>query len=975
MNDKLDKQPISKKAIMRYALTPQVVARFKEVFGTGLYHVAYFIALVYSAVRLLPNNHPYVRAENMGRFGIRHVIVEAAHRLQVNAKNIDKVILFFLVLLGLGIVAAQVVLLIGGVFIQSALAAGGDSFFVTPNPAQDLAFMFLDLVLGVPDVFKSCVSTTTMADTTCVNINGEQSALLKDIAENGFPFPIHHAIHKMLQLYSTGLLLIGAMITVYFIATVLGETAQTGTPFGKRFNKVWAPLRLVVAFALLIPVANGLNAAQYIVLYSAKFGSGFATNGWIKFNDTLSQETLADANSLVSTPKSPQVVDFLRFMFVAKTCKSLYETYYPPSTNPDQVKPYLVRGGLSKVEGDHLEIQFDSEDTPYTDSSASALHPKALYEFANGADSVDIVFGVRMHKLDDNGNPIADKLEYPQYPGGVWPVCGKMKFKFSDTRKPYPVNGALQDDTGYAEPGTDALQRYYWHTLKLVYFTVDYLGSYNFDDMAQALVEKEGPLQNENASWPPKKEDEFPDQGLEYLSSDFQFLLSKDCQNSGSFPDPSGSCSYLEATFRNPNIVPQKSIVQLQTESSRWNISQALRDKGWAAAGIWYNKVAEMNGALTEAVLNIPQPVDYPLVMQTVAAQKIKYNQNTDPAEQYNPTTLANGQKISYNGLNLKNADDQASILWQAYEIWKEAAYTPYNQNSGNVFVNAIQAIFGTEGLYNLRENKDVHPLAQLVGIGKSLVESSIRNIGYGVTGVGLKALFQELGDQGSAGFIKTVTSFVTSVTMIAVLIGFILYYVVPFLPFLYFFFAVTGWVKGIVEALVGVPLWALAHIRIDGDGLPGSAAVNGYYLILEIFLRPILIVFGLLASISIFAALVGVLGDLWGTLIQNAGGFDVQSGLSALSSADTDGKLSMFESMGSAIDQFFYTIVYAILVYMIGMSSFKLIDQIPNQILRWMGQSVNAFNDDRGDPAQGIMQSLYTGGSQLTGEAEKIFK
>ena len=62
------------------------------------------------------------------------------------------------------------------------------------------------------------------------------------------------------------------------------------------------------------------------------------------------------------------------------------------------------------------------------------------------------------------------------------------------------------------------------------------------------------------------------------------------------------------------------------------------------------------------------------------------------------------------------------------------------------------------------------------------------------------------------------------------------LFYIIPFMPFIYFFFAVGTWVKAIFEAMVGVPLWALAHIRIDGQGLPGDAAMNGYYLLLEIF-------------------------------------------------------------------------------------------------------------------------------------------
>jgi conjugal transfer/type IV secretion protein DotA/TraY len=71
----------------------------------------------------------------------------------------------------------------------------------------------------------------------------------------------------------------------YFAIVVVAETAQTGTPFGKRFNSLWAPLRLVMAFGLLIPISYGLNSGQYIVLYAAKYGANFATNGWIATPD------------------------------------------------------------------------------------------------------------------------------------------------------------------------------------------------------------------------------------------------------------------------------------------------------------------------------------------------------------------------------------------------------------------------------------------------------------------------------------------------------------------------------------------------------------------------------------------------------------------------------------------------------------------------------------------------------------------
>ena len=67
-------------------------------------------------------------------------------------------------------------------------------------------------------------------------------------------------------------------------------------------------------------------------------------------------------------------------------------------------------------------------------------------------------------------------------------------------------------------------------------------------------------------------------------------------------------------------------------------------------------------------------------------------------------------------------------------------------------------------------------------------------------------------------------------------------------------------------------------------------------------------------------------------------------------------------------VDDFCFTVMYTIVVYMLGLSAFKLIDIMPKKILRWMGQSVAVFNSE-GDVGQeflstgmGITQSAAAG-------------
>ncbi len=188
---------------------------------------------------------------------------------------------------------------------------------------------------------------------------------------------------------------------------------------------------------------------------------------------------------------------------------------------------------------------------------------------------------------------------------------------------------------------------------------------------------------------------------------------------------------------------------------------------------------------------------------------------------------------------------------------------------------------------------------------------------------------------------------------------GFILFYILAFMPFLYFFFAFSGWLKSIFEAMVGVPLWALAHIRIDGDGLPGDAGANGYYLLLEVFLRPILILFGLLLSIVSFTALADILNEIFDLVVNNVSGTTI--------AADADPSNAYKKG---PIDQLFFTVMYAVVLYLLATSTFKAIDLVPKSILRWIGQKdLQSFGDMQQDPLENVVQYAGIGGQQAFGQ------
>ncbi len=912
----------TKRDFINYAVLPGFRQRLQDLLESGFQYIPYFIAIVYGAVRLLPEGHPYLSPVNMGRFGIRHVIAEAANNIVLSRKNIDQILLFVCVLFGLIIVILQLILLFTGIVIQPVMAlptmpTNFAGFFVTPNPEQDLAHIMLDMVFGIPNLFDSCVGTGT----ACRNIFG--TAIVKDAGAPGgvwlmegtaLPFPIHRGLHELFYIYNIGLTIVGVFIASYFIATVVLETAQTGTPMGKRFNKVWAPVRFVVAFGLLFPITYHLSSAQYIVLYAAKFGSGFATNGWTMFYETMNyynpktllpgvtdnDPTVPSATGHVAKPQTPDLTGLIQFLFVAKACADAHKLAYPSMLN---IEPYIVKNTVSTV--------------PYyqfTVASGTPAEYDNIINFIEGENKIIIRFGYPSAR--DNPNAM----------GTIAPICGELNYTVTDPRlSSIPAN----PDTA-AEPAIVALQMQHLQIISNMWYSW---------------------LDNLGINGEPNVPDRF---ARRYA----QFNATKAYDPNLVIPDISYKRALIDSSQAFLEGVINASVDVHEQSNSQDFYKATFTEKGWGGAGIWFNKIAELNGSFSSAVLNAPTPTSFPSIMESVYAEKRQGEEGLDFAERFNPRSN-NGQASE----SLSETDKKiAYVLWNAYNYWEDVTSSSYTAPTGNNIIDIINALFGTEGLFNMRKNEGVHPLAQLAGVGRSLVEGAVRNLSYAAIGGASGGLARLADAAGFAGAASNASSFLITFAMIGLTAGFVLFYVVPFLPFIYFFFALGGWVKGIFEAMVGAPLWALAHLRIDGHGLSGQAAVSGYFLIFEVFLRPILIVFGLLASISIFSALVSVLNQIFDLVVMNVGGFDAKY---EMTGAGASSKMGV---MRSALDKFFYTIIYTIIVYLIGMSCFKLVDLIPNNILRWMGQSVATFGDQQEDFGQSLVGTSTMGAQQTLG-------
>ncbi|MEM6812329.1 MAG: DotA/TraY family protein [Pseudomonadota bacterium] len=847
------------RGVLRYLFMPEIIPNIKELTKGGFGFLAFLIAYVYQGVRILPANHPFTNSDNLGTFTVRQVIAEAANHVKLDKNHLDQVIIFFAILAGIILVFFQFISLLILMFSGTAFAQTPDplpGLFETQFPETDIAFHLMREVFGIPDFFGP--------------LDGGISAF-------------HTALHGLFMFYNMAILVVAIVVFVYYVIVVVTETAATGTPFGQRFSHIYAPLRLVIAIGLLVPLNYGLNASQWITLYAAKLGSSFATTGWIRFNDSLADSNPlgADNATLISPSKAPDIEALVEFMSVVHACKHGYRLFEDIT-----------------IEGRVLQVLDDGN------VNTLPFGYGAFVTLANANYSRDIKIQFGYDNADDEWQSVCGEVTVPI----TVPLTQTNTVSLGVGGTTGSVSPVQSGDLGYP-------QEIYYRLVQQLW--IDQM----LDELGEAYAEVRHTTNRV---------------AIEAIYN------------------PDGS---MQETIVSPyrTSIEAQLLAHYQNAADRanFNFENEIRIRGWGGAGIWYNRIAQMNGGYVVATMNAPNPSAYPDVMQEVLDNRQAADRSAEVCERFNPNQADNqDMELGVNEMQY------AIIMDDIYQYWT----CDNADNPNNFFIDTIAAIFGLEGLINIREtatdaNGDVvqiHPLAKLSALGKGLVESAIRNLAMSFSASVIGGAANILAPQLGAGFIAASQMF-TSIAVIGLSIGFITFYILPFLPFIYFFFALGGWVKGIFEAMVGAPLWALAHLRIDGEGIPGKMAMNGYFLIFEIFIRPILTVFGLIGGMAIFSAMATILNELFDLVVLNTANVDLSGERST--------------SARQVIDVFFFTVVYAIILYMMAMASFKMITLVPNSILRWLGQSVSAFNDNAGDPAANLTSYAAIGGNQIGGK------
>ncbi len=387
----------------------------------------------------------------------------------------------------------------------------------------------------------------------------------------------------------------------------------------------------------------------------------------------------------------------------------------------------------------------------------------------------------------------------------------------------------------------------------------------------------------------------------------------------------SGFCHYTASQFESSTTKAQLS------HTSHLAFIQTAKAQGWIMAGRFYWDVEQAN--------TTAQSISISGLLPTA----------TTPTLSIHKTTMTDAVTA------ILGYQTDVTTLWSEYVGAQNntVSYPSTGSGSGGTLVKAVSnsSLSKVAGaVYDLTQPGGYNPIVVLMHLGTKLMEA--------VVGIWIGAIVLSVAGAVPAGVCDAMSpggviysAILTWLKSIIMLIstgllvpGAIFGYYLPLYPFIVFTFAAVGWFLMVIEGMAAAPLIGLGVTHPEGHDFLGKSDQVLMFL-LGIFVRPTLMVLGLVGAMVIsFVAFHMMIT-----------GFD---GIySSLSSQITFQKGSLLILINICM----VLIVFGMMSLQLVEQCFKLIYQLPQYVMRWIGGPT--MGEDYGQMAQGV-QGAISGGA-----------
>jgi len=838
--------------VLRTAFHPELGQSFKQL-GNSFGMFLQLLAMLFVSNGMLDRNHRFLKPD--AKFTIGDLFNETFAQLDWRDKTKLPQTMFFIAVWG--IVTASALWLAMAVFsliigVNPAHAAGTvqPSMFVPQT--DDLGSRYIDnlffgksLIAGGPDITA-----------------------------------IQDALRSMLAVFSQAMLIFGSFILLYHIINMVVKAAWEGKAL-QGAGEIWAPLRLVLAIGMLVPLGQNLNAAQHIVIHIGKMGSALASYAWVQFQNSI--DLSADSKQNFVTEKD--VSDVFRNMIFVHACKADINKWFD--------KNYVA-----------------------------ALAGQAGAALQNCTNGLGVANGYCF-----NGVKLGDRI-------ALWSNRSGLNVGDSSLNAPQSgplVNASLSKNfvTQYGEFSNKDLCG------EVTWAKPSSSNSKPRDTLISAAQKTIG----DNAAT------------LEVAAAQIAKQLVEDCyKQSGG--DKDSTCSATAGDIDRDDInnkiktaldaygnkVNQDLTAAIQnyiTAAKSQTVNAASSGYGWANAGAYFMELAGIQGSIAEALQVQPTARRGPLFNRQPRPENFKLGVVgalwNDMAGSMNvPVRYAEKHQdhfvnhVGFYSEMLSVEFDGTPIGANKANGTRSMAAFSKSKPAGADTSTDIWAAIGKmividkSTFTNMFAKQGGNPFGALFSFGQTLYHWSLGLLAGGVVGkmsFGIPVAGPVIAAVGSLAFLLGMYLFVPAIWLA---------FLLPIIPATKFLIGVFSWLGALMEAVIGMPLFALAHLNPQGDSLIAPAK-QGYSYLFSIMLKPLFIVFGIIAAVLLSTIGIFILNTM----------YDI-----ALSAMWGDGDVFVVTAV-------IFAGMYAFQAYGVCNACFKVIDHLPDRIYQWfVGQSGYNMHD-----------------------------
>jgi conjugal transfer/type IV secretion protein DotA/TraY len=348
-------------------------------------------------------------------------------------------------------------------------------------------------------------------------------------------------------------------------------------------------------------------------------------------------------------------------------------------------------------------------------------------------------------------------------------------------------------------------------------------------------------------------------------------------------------------------------------------MSKSIKEAGWWTLGAWYQTFAQANTKLSDAMAAKAtifgmstggDPAIVGVYISAITAYKAQQETST--------FTRTLGTQVSGDYSKGAAGADAGSIIGSIFSA------------PGQRIVNYLLDVnVGGEGmgqlnpLIKMKNLGDYTMGAAETALGGYVAAKAIEKVkdGWSLTGTFAKVAnaVTSVGDALS-GVLGAVSPFIIGLIIALFILGGTLSAYLPMVPFIIWFGAAINWLVVVGEAVIAAPLWALTHLNGEGEGM-GHKTTHGYIFLLNVMVRPILMVLGFFLGGAALIAGGTLLNQLFGVALANA----------------------QFDSITGLFSIVFFLMIYCSMCLNLVHSCFNLIMIVPDQVINWVGGHASA--------------------------------